>query len=109
MNLFDSLLLQHKSTVKLIGRGFRVTWSPTERKIFLRIGFSQKKCVPVPNSINVFVKNRYNFGLVSLDRSALNELTNKIRSLRPPNIYTGKGILINGEVVNKKVGKKTQY
>jgi large subunit ribosomal protein L6 len=33
-------------------------------------------------------------------------LAAKLRAFRPPNPYTGKGILYDGEIVKRKKGKK---
>ena len=73
------------------------------------MGYTQKKVIPLPATVNVRVRNRYNFELTGIDSTRLRVLSLNIRSLRSPNKYTGKGILLNKEVLNLKQGKKTQY
>lgn len=108
-NLFDRLGNPDKASFKLIGRGFRVLCSSKERQIHLEVGYTQKKVIPLPATVNVKVRNRYNFELVGIDSTPLRVLSLNIRNLRSPNKYTGKGILLNKEVINLKQGKKTQY
>lgn len=83
--------------------------SPKERQLHLEVGYTQKKVIPLPVTINVRVRNRYNFELTGIDTTGLRVLSLDIRSLRSPSNYTGKGILLNKEVINLKQGKKTQY
>lgn len=86
-----------------------MSWSPLTRKLFLSIGFSGKKAVPLPAWANVRVSNRYNFDLVSINAPGLRVLSLDIRGLRPPNEYTAKGTILNNEHVSVKPGKKSQY
>lgn len=108
-NAFQNLTAPSTASLRLVGRGYRVSWSPTTRKIFLSIGFSGKKVVPLPTWVNIRVTNRYNFELVSLNAPGLRVLSLDVRALRSPSEYTAKGTLLNNEQVNKKPGKKSQY
>jgi ribosomal protein L6P/L9E len=75
----------------------------------LELGFTQKKVIPLPSAVNLKIQDRYNFSFTSLNSFELRVLSNNIRSLRKPNSYTGKGILLNNENIILKQGKKTQY
>ena len=75
----------------------------------LELGFTQKKVVPLPTSVNLRVSDRYNFSLTGLNPSELRVIASTVRSLRAPNVYTGKGILLNNELIAVKQGKTTQY
>nr|YP_009239993.1 ribosomal protein L6 [Lotharella oceanica]AMN87074.1 ribosomal protein L6 [Lotharella oceanica] len=108
-NLFYNLATPSTASLRLVGRGYRVSWSPCARKLFLSLGFSGKKGIPLPAWANLRVSNRYNFDLVSLDAPGLRVLSLDIRALRPPNGYTAKGTILNDERVSVKPGKKSQY
>ena len=92
-----------------MGRGYKVTSSPTSRSIALELGFTNKKVIPLPADINVRVLSRYTFELISLNASYLKTFAKKIRDLRPPNPYTSKGIFLDNETITPKQGKATQY
>lgn len=108
-NLFLRLNRPARSTFTLIGRGYRVLGSKKSRRLHLELGYTQKKVIPLPKSVNVSVTNRYNFELSSLDLPQLRVLSKRVRGLRSPNVYTAKGVLLNNEVIVTKQGKKTQY
>nr|ADV41809.1 ribosomal protein L6 [Bigelowiella natans] len=108
-NVFLRLSYPDTSTFQLIGRGYRVLCSKKTRRVHLELGYTQKKVISMPRSVNVTVRDRYNFELVSVDSPLLRVISRDIRSLRSPNIYTAKGILLNKEKIDTKQGKKTQY
>ena len=103
------MLEGERSRFQLIGRGYKISNSKKQRCIGLEIGYSGQKIVPLPNSINLKVINRYNFELCCLNVGVLKVLSKKIRHLRPPNPYTLKGIFLNKETLIKKQGKSVQY
>lgn len=108
-NVFFRLSIPDSSSFKLIGRGYKILWSKSFRLIHLELGFTQKKVIPLPSAVNLKIQDRYNFSFTSLNSFELRVLSNNIRSLRKPNSYTGKGILLNNENIILKQGKKTQY
>lgn len=108
-NIFESLTRPNSSHFKLIGRGYKILYSKKNRVIHLELGFTQKKAIPLPVTLNLKPKDRYHFELISLDNSALTVFSKQVRALRPPNCYTAKGTLLNNEVIQVKQGKKSQY
>jgi len=108
-NIFFRLSYPDTSTFQLIGRGYRVLCSKNTRRVHLELGYTQKKVVTLPQSVNITVRNRYNFEFVSVDSPSLRVISRGVRSLRSPNIYTAKGIILNQEKIDTKQGKKTQY
>ena len=108
-NIFESLTRPNFSHFKLIGRGYKILYSKNSRVIHLELGYTQKKVIPLPVTLNLKPKDRYNFELVSLNTASLKVFSQQIRALRPPNCYTAKGTLLNNEVVLVKQGKKSQY
>ena len=97
------------SGFKLVGRGYRVTAFAGRRCLVLELGWSGKKAVPLPLSVNLRIITRYTFELHGLDRGAVRSISRRIRQLRPPNAYTQKGIFVDAEVLRPKQGKASQY
>lgn len=90
-------------TLELQGVGYRAAMS--DDKLVLRIGYSHPvEVVPPPGvSISVEVPNRIKVS--GIDKQAVGEVAAKIRAIRPPDSYLGKGIRYAGERVRRKAGK----
>ena len=73
------------------------------------LGYAQRRVVPLPPHVNIKLKNRYNFSLVSVDRIGLERMAISFQAMRPPSVYTARGILRDGEVIELRPGKQTQY
>jgi len=72
----------------------------------LALGFSHPVVFPLPQGISVQVDAKTNrITLKGADREMLGETAAKIRALRKPEPYKGKGIRYEGERIIRKVGK----
>lgn len=76
-------------------------------KLILSIGFSHKVEVEAPKNITMKadekLKNTIHFS--SIDKQLLGEFVSKVRSLKKPEPYKGKGIKYVGENIRRKAGK----
>lgn len=76
-------------------------------KLVLSIGFSHKVEVEAPKNITMKadekLKNTIHFS--SIDKQLLGEFVSKVRSLKKPEPYKGKGIKYVGEVIRRKAWK----
>ena len=89
--------------LELKGVGFRAQVSADI--LILTIGFSHTVEFPIPKGINITVtENKIN--VTGIGKQEVGEVAAKIRSLRPPEPYKGKGIRYIGEIVRKKAGKQ---
>jgi large subunit ribosomal protein L6 len=61
---------------------------------------------PLPEGVTAEVERQVAITLRAADKALLGETAAKLRALRKPDPYKGKGIRYSGEVVRKKVGKK---
>lgn len=100
----------HEGFVKeleLVGVGYRVT--NTGNLLELSIGYSHPIMVYVPDEIKVETKmekgSNPTIRLESYDKQLLGQIAAKIRSLRKPEPYKGKGIKYSTEVLRRKAGK----
>lgn len=88
--------------LELQGVGIRASLAGTS--LSLSLGFSHTITVNPPEGITFSVTK--NLILVSgIDKQLVGETAAKIRSLRPPEPYKGKGIRYSGEYVRRKAGK----
>ncbi len=100
----------HEGFVKeleLVGVGYRVT--NTGNLLELSIGYSHPVMFYVPDEIKVETKMEKGINptirLESYDKQLLGQVAAKIRALRKPEPYKGKGIKYSTEVLRRKAGK----
>jgi large subunit ribosomal protein L6 len=58
-----------------------------------------------PSSISVSVENPTSIVVSGMEKDLVGEFAAKIRSVRPPEPYKGKGIAYEGEFIRRKAGK----
>ena len=88
----------------IIGVGYRViSKGPTQLEFAL--GFSHPVTVDAPEGITFEVKTPTSFTIHGIDKQVVGEIAAKIRKIRPPEPYKGKGVRYAGEHVRRKVGK----
>jgi large subunit ribosomal protein L6 len=71
----------------------------------LTLGFSHPIFFPVPEGIKVEIERQTSIKVKGIDKQLVGSVAAKIRSLRPPDPYKGKGIRYIDEYVKLKVGK----
>jgi len=96
-----------KTQLELVGVGYKAT--NTGQTLELSLGFSHYVYFQLPKEIKVETamergKNPM-ITLTSYDKQLLGQVVAKIRSMRPPEPYKGKGIKFPGEVLRRKAGK----
>lgn len=97
----------YKKEMELVGVGYRAT--STGQVLELALGFSHAIFIKLPKEVKVEAKTERNKNpliiLESADKQLLGQVCAKIRSLRKPEPYKGKGIKFVGEVIRRKSGK----
>ncbi|MCD6233388.1 50S ribosomal protein L6 [bacterium] len=90
--------------LELRGIGYRAVMDG-ENKIRLEVGFSHPIIISVPEGIQASVEK--NIIIISgINKQKVGEFAAKLRRIRPPEPYKGKGIRYLGEKVRRKEGKK---
>ena len=74
-------------------------------KLVFNLGFAHTVSVDVPKGVEVELKNPTNIALRSCDKQMVGELAARIRKLRPPEPYKGKGVKYADEIIRRKAGK----
>ena len=97
----------YRKEMELVGVGYRA--SATGQVLELSLGYSHAIYIKLPPEIKVEAKSERNKNpliiLESDDKQLLGQVCAKIRSLRKPEPYKGKGIKFVGEVIRRKSGK----
>ncbi|PVF95008.1 hypothetical protein CPB86DRAFT_711999 [Serendipita vermifera] len=76
------------------------------RRLALRLGYSHVNYVDVPSDIKVTVPSPTIIILWGRNKQHVGQFAANIRSLRPPEVYKGKGVFVGNEKIKMKVGKK---
>lgn len=88
----------------LIGVGFKA--QVQDKVLNLSLGFSHPIKFSIPVGLTVETPSQTEIIIKGLDKQFVGQMAAKIRALRPPEPYKGKGIRYEGEVIVKKEGKK---
>ena len=75
------------------------------KSVQFSLGFTHPIDFPIPEGINIAVDKQTRLIVTGIDRQQVGQVAAKIRSLRPPDVYKGKGIRYVGEQLRKKAGK----
>ena len=106
-NMVQGVSEGFKIELEIVGVGYRV--EVKGQVIDLSLGFSHHIYMELPKEVQVeAITERGKSPLLilkSYDKQLIGQVAAKIRSLRPPEPYKGKGIKFKGEVLRKKAGK----
>lgn len=92
-----------EKSVELVGVGYRA--SGGGRELNLTVGFSHPVKVTAPETITFTITDNTKITVRGVDKKLVGEIAAKLRAVRPPEPYKGKGIRYQGEVIRKKAGK----
>jgi large subunit ribosomal protein L6 len=106
-NMVTGVTDGYTKKLELVGVGFKA--AATGQNLDLAVGYSHNIIVQVPMEIKVTALTEKGANpivtLESHDKELLGAISAKIRSLRKPEPYKGKGIKYQGEVLRRKAGK----
>lgn len=102
--LLRGLYKSHIIELKFVGTGYKAFIENDE--IVLKLGYSHKVSVQVPKILTInFIKYNH-FQIVSMNYEIIIQFVYDIKKFRKPEPFTGKGVLIVGEKIIRKEGKK---
>jgi large subunit ribosomal protein L6 len=102
-NMVTGVTEGYVKRMELVGVGYRVAARGADLEFAL--GFSHPVVVSAPAGISFSVETPTRFAVSGNDKQQVGEVAAKIRRLRKPDPYKGKGVRYAGEVVRRKVGK----
>jgi large subunit ribosomal protein L6 len=91
------------SELQFSGTGYRV--SVDGNQVILNMGYSHEIRMEIPEGITVEVKKN-KISISGTEKQVVGQLAAKIRAVRPPEVYKGKGIKYKDELIKRKAGKK---
>ena len=102
-NMVVGVTQGYSKTLEIVGTGYRV--QARGRDLEFALGFSHPVPVPAPEGITFRVETPTRFVVEGIDKQKVGEVAAKIRKLRRPDPYKGKGVRYQGETVRRKAGK----
>ena len=94
----------YEKILELKGVGFRATIKG--KQLNLQLGFSHDINFDIPEKIKITVEKQTIIKIIGFDKQQVGMVSAKIKSIRPPEPYKGKGIHEQGQYVLRKEGKK---
>lgn len=104
-NMLEGVTAGWSKTLEIIGTGYRV--NPEGEKLVFSLGYSHKIEIEPPKGISFSVAEN-KVTVIGTDKALVGEMAAKIRRLRLPDAYKGKGVRYLGERVRLKPGKATK-
>ncbi len=102
-NMVEGVTNGYEKTLEIVGVGYRVQAKGSSLEFAL--GFSHPVTIDPPEGITFEVQAPTRFVVRGIDKQKVGEVSAKIRKLRKPDPYKGKGVRYQGETVRRKVGK----
>src|SRR5262245_58570711 len=101
-NMVEGVTNGYKRSLEVQGVGYKAEMKG--KNIVLSVGFANAVSVPVPGSVSVQLEGN-KIHVTGADKQAVGEFAARIRKVRKPEPYKGKGIRYEGEQVKIKPGK----
>ncbi len=103
-NMVEGVTKGFEETLELVGVGYRAALKG--QALSLQLGFSHDVDIPPPAGITFVVPKQTEIRIGGIDKQLVGEMAARIRKIRPPEPYKGKGVRYAGEKVRRKEGKK---
>lgn len=94
----------YRKTLEIVGVGYRVQ-ARDATTVDLSLGYSHPITMTAPDGVSFEVETPTRFAVTGIDKQQVGETAARIRRLRKPDPYKGKGVRYQGERVRRKVGK----
>jgi large subunit ribosomal protein L6 len=102
-NMVDGVSQGFQKKLEIQGVGYRAQVQGSN--LILNVGYSKPVEIKPPAGIQVAVEGTVNVTVSGIDKELVGNTAARIRDVRPPEVYKGKGIRYAGEVVRRKAGK----
>ncbi|MDO8533029.1 MAG: 50S ribosomal protein L6 [Dehalococcoidia bacterium] len=102
-NMVVGVTQGYQKALEIVGVGYRV--QPSGKHLALNVGFTHPvEVAPLPG-ITLAAEGTNRIIISGVDKQLVGQMAAKIRSMRPPDPYKGKGIRYVGERIKLKAGK----
>lgn len=89
--------------LQIVGVGYRAAMDG--RKLTMQLGYSHPVIIDPPQGLECSVTANTKIAVTGIDKQAVGDLAAFIRSRRLPEVYKGKGVKYDNEVIRRKAGK----
>lgn len=103
-NMIEGVINGYEKTLKMVGVGYRAK-KKSDQKISMTVGFSHPVEFEAPEGVKLDVEEQDTIIVSGIDKQLVGQTAAKIRSIRKPEPYKGKGIRYEDEIVRRKPGK----
>ncbi len=103
-NMVKGVTQGYEKKLEIIGVGWNAK-AQGNTKLVLNIGFCHEVPMAMPTGVAVETPQPTQIVVKGADKQAVGEVAARIRAVRPPEPYKGKGIRYAGEFVKRKAGK----
>jgi large subunit ribosomal protein L6 len=102
-NMVEGVSKGFQRDLELVGVGYRARMEG--EKVVLQLGYSHPVEVVPPSGVMVTVVGAQRISVQGIEKELVGDVAARIRALRPPDRYKGKGIRYAGERIRLKPGK----
>ena len=103
-NMITGVTKGFERSLEIIGVGYRFAMKGSN--LVVSAGYSHPVEMEIPTGLTVEVTSNTELNVKGIDKAQVGEFAAKIRKVRPPEPYKGKGIRYKDEYVRRKEGKK---
>ena len=102
-NMVEGVTTGFEKNLEIVGVGYRA--EKADDKLVIRVGYSHPVEVSPLPGVSLAVEGANRIKVTGISKEVVGEMAAKIRAIRPPDAYKGKGIRYAGELVHLKAGK----
>jgi len=102
-NMVQGVSVGFEKKLEVEGIGYRAHLQGD--KLILNVGYSHPVEIVIPKGVEVKVEKNI-LSISGIDKYLVGQFAAKIRAIKPPEPYKGKGIKYQGEIIRRKAGKK---
>ncbi|MEQ9359653.1 50S ribosomal protein L6 [Coleofasciculus chthonoplastes] len=102
-NMVEGVSQGFQRRLEIQGVGYRA--QVQGRNLILNVGYSQPVEIVPPQDVQLAVEGNTNVIVSGINKEIVGNTAAKIRAVRPPEVYKGKGIRYAGEMIRRKAGK----
>ena len=102
-NMVTGVTQKYSKTLIAEGVGYKFQMDKTT--LIVNVGFTHPVEFIIPSDINIKLESATKIIISGIDKEKVGFLASKIRAIRPPEPYKGKGLMYEGEKIRRKAGK----
>lgn len=102
-NMVEGVSNGYSKTLDIVGIGYRANMQGKD--VVLSVGYSHTVTIEAPEGITITCPSPNQIVVAGADKQMVGHIASKIRGVRPPEPYKGKGIRYTDEHVRRKEGK----